>query len=178
MNTTEDNKLPKNDGDEGLWIKKKSNLPPHINTLCQADCHPKHSPIFRIDSAPLGLSPKNSFASLHSTNIHKTVDDDYDYFDSPTVLFPSMRLLLAVLLCCCYITLSISSSNIAVALICMIKCPLHGYGGDLEWESDQVFIHLFLQQICNKMNYILGGSRSCSTKCGVIINDNNWSIRR
>lgn len=139
MGLSEDNnKLPKNDTDEGLWITRKSNLPPHINTLCKADCHPSHSPIFRIDSTiPFpSLSSKNSFAS--STNIPKNVDDDDDIFSSPTVLFPSMRLLLAVLLCCCYITLSISSSNIAVALICMIKCPLHGYGGDLEWESDQV----------------------------------------
>ncbi|KAK6022570.1 hypothetical protein OSTOST_11730 [Ostertagia ostertagi] len=49
----------------------------------------------------------------------------------PSVLFPSMRLMLAAMLCCCFITLSISSSNLAVALICMTSCPHHGYGGDL-----------------------------------------------
>jgi ACS family sodium-dependent inorganic phosphate cotransporter-like MFS transporter 5 len=162
MGSSEDNnnnnKLPKNDTDEGLWITKKSNLPPHINTLCKADCHPSHSPIFRIDSTtpfPSISSSKNSFASLHSTNIPKNVDDD-DIFSSPTVLFPSMRLLLAVLLCCCYITLSISSSNIAVALICMIKCPLHGYGGDLEWESDQEGLVLAAQNAGSLLMIITG----------------------
>ncbi|TMS37775.1 hypothetical protein L596_004637 [Steinernema carpocapsae] len=49
-----------------------------------------------------------------------------------------MRLLVAALLSCCFITISISSSNMAVALICMTSCPIHGYGGELEWESDQV----------------------------------------
>ena len=58
--------------------------------------------------------------------------------DEPSVLFPSMRLMLAAMLCCCFITLSISSSNLAVALICMTSCPLHGYGGDLTWRSEQV----------------------------------------
>ncbi|KHJ93238.1 hypothetical protein OESDEN_06855 [Oesophagostomum dentatum] len=35
----------------------------------------------------------------------------------PSVLFPSMRLMLAAMLCCCFITLSISSSNLAEGLV-------------------------------------------------------------
>lgn len=75
-------------------------------------------------------------------------------FSSRSVLFPSMRLLLAVLLCCCYITISISSSNIAVALICMIKCPLGnmGYQGTLKWHVDQVLLE-FLKNIKNIYNF-------------------------
>uniref|UniRef100_A0A0M3JU39 Sialin (inferred by orthology to a human protein) n=1 Tax=Anisakis simplex TaxID=6269 RepID=A0A0M3JU39_ANISI len=45
--------------------------------------------------------------------------------------------LIAALLCCCFITLSISSSNMAVALICMTSCSMHGYGGELEWHSEE-----------------------------------------
>ncbi|VDM24116.1 unnamed protein product [Toxocara canis] len=46
-------------------------------------------------------------------------------------------MLVAALLCCCFITLSISSSNMAVALICMTSCSMHGYGGELEWHSEE-----------------------------------------
>uniref|UniRef100_A0A915EUH4 Major facilitator superfamily (MFS) profile domain-containing protein n=1 Tax=Ditylenchus dipsaci TaxID=166011 RepID=A0A915EUH4_9BILA len=73
-----------------------------------------------------------------------------------SVLFPSMRLLLAVLLCCCYITISISSSNIAVALICMIKCPIHGYTGDLEWHSDQEGLVLAAQNAGSLLMLVTG----------------------
>lgn len=121
--------------------KPYKNLPERINPWCKADCHPKHSPIFRIDSISLS-SQKNNFFSTSIDSGSKDIDDDDEFFIKPTVLFPSMRLLVAVLLCCCYITLSISSSNIAVALICMIKCPVHHYGGDLEWHSDQVIYYL------------------------------------
>ncbi|KIH61527.1 hypothetical protein ANCDUO_08201 [Ancylostoma duodenale] len=69
----------------------------------------------------------------------------------PSVLFPSMRLMLAAMLCCCFITLSISSSNLAVALICMTSCPHHGYGGDLKWKTEQ-----FLFAIVNPLTFRQG----------------------
>uniref|UniRef100_A0A7E4W215 MFS domain-containing protein n=1 Tax=Panagrellus redivivus TaxID=6233 RepID=A0A7E4W215_PANRE len=132
--------------------KPKGALPPQINTLAKADCHPEHSPIFRIDTP--------SLASMKGSHFSDSIDSN-DFYDtesttSPTVLFPSMRLLLAVLLCCCYITLSISSSNIAVALICMIKCPLHGYGGDLEWQSDQEGLVLAAQNAGSLLMVVTG----------------------
>lgn len=121
------------------------------------DQHPKHNPIFRIgppsldcESNTSGRSERPAFAKTSSIDSsvlscdesvgRQEVTTDHDDRPVSSVLFPSMRLLLAVLLCCCYITISISSSNIAVALICMIKCPIHGYTGDLEWQSDQVCV--------------------------------------
>lgn len=114
------------------------------------DFHPNHSPIFRIgfenNYYPSSTLFQRDFSK--KTGNFLPLEDASSLYDgrgdefpsSKSVLFPSMRLLLAVLLCCCYITISISSSNIAVALICMIKCPIHGYAGDLEWHSDQVFL--------------------------------------
>lgn len=48
------------------------------------------------------------------------------------------RLLIAALLCCCFVALSVSTSNMAVALICMTSCPLNIYSGDLDWKNEQV----------------------------------------
>ncbi|KAH7726531.1 Protein F45E4.11 [Aphelenchoides avenae] len=104
------------------------------------DCHPEHSPIFRIGllPEPTVIGKDSSLYSSYFTGSKPSSDSGSETHSTKTPgLFPSMRLLLAVLLCCCYITISISTSNMAVALICMIKCPLHEYAGDLEWHSDQ-----------------------------------------
>ncbi|KJH46247.1 hypothetical protein DICVIV_07683 [Dictyocaulus viviparus] len=74
----------------------------------------------------------------------------------PSVLFPSMRLMLAAMLCCCFITLSISSSNLAVALICMTSCPQHGYGGDLKWKPDQEGLVLAAQNAGSLLTLVTG----------------------
>lgn len=73
-----------------------------------------------------------------------------------SVLFPSMRLMLAAMLCCCFITLSISSSNLAVALICMTSCPVHGYGGTLEWQSQQEGLVLAAQNAGSLIMIVTG----------------------
>ncbi|TMS37773.1 hypothetical protein L596_004637 [Steinernema carpocapsae] len=67
-----------------------------------------------------------------------------------------MRLLVAALLSCCFITISISSSNMAVALICMTSCPIHGYGGELEWESDQEGLVLAAQNAGSLLMVVTG----------------------
>ncbi|EPB78820.1 transporter, major facilitator family protein [Ancylostoma ceylanicum] len=74
----------------------------------------------------------------------------------PSVLFPSMRLMLAAMLCCCFITLSISSSNLAVALICMTSCPHHGYGGDLKWKTEQEGLVLAAQNAGSLLTLVTG----------------------
>uniref|UniRef100_A0A1I7X9W8 MFS domain-containing protein n=1 Tax=Heterorhabditis bacteriophora TaxID=37862 RepID=A0A1I7X9W8_HETBA len=97
---------------------------------------PPEKTIFRIgsvDERPIPSAATSTYASSEPGDLSQ-----------PSVLFPSMRLMLAAMLCCCFITLSISSSNLAVALICMTSCPHHGYGGDLKWKSEQVFIALLL----------------------------------
>ena len=137
---TDDSTPSSNEASEEVRNSCK-NLPERINPWCKTDCHPEHSPIFRIDSISLYSQKNNFFSTSIDSRSSKDLDEDDEFFIKPTVLFPSMRLLVAVLLCCCYITLSISSSNIAVALICMIKCPVHHYGGDLEWHSDQVIYY-------------------------------------
>ncbi|KAI6170632.1 hypothetical protein M3Y97_01129600 [Aphelenchoides bicaudatus] len=104
----------------------------HLSKIQKSEYHPTH--IFRIG---LNNDPtffvQNSWSSRQSSEDSESLDD----FTPNSRLFPSMRLLLAVLLCCCYITISISTSNMAVALICMIKCPQHGYAGDLDWTANQ-----------------------------------------
>ncbi|KAI1715428.1 major facilitator superfamily domain-containing protein [Ditylenchus destructor] len=119
----------------------------------RGDRHPRHSPWLNCRRRS-GDCDSLSGKLFHSASTSSSSSLEEGYLKSLTtdrpslevgeqcnsvssVLFPSMRLLLAVLLCCCYITISISSSNIAVALICMIRCPVHGYIGELEWQSDQ-----------------------------------------
>ncbi|VDM64654.1 unnamed protein product [Angiostrongylus costaricensis] len=67
-----------------------------------------------------------------------------------------MRLMLAAMLCCCFITLSISSSNLAVALICMTSCPHHGYGGDLKWKTEQEGLVLAAQNAGSLLTLVTG----------------------
>lgn len=99
----------------------------------RSDYHPAY--IFKI-----GLNDPTNFVQYPWRSRQPSEDseslDDKDMTPNSR-LFPSMRILLAVLLCCCYITISISTSNLAVALICMIKCPQHGYDGDLDWTANQ-----------------------------------------
>ncbi|KHN77362.1 putative transporter C38C10.2 [Toxocara canis] len=97
------------------------------------DCPPGHDPIFRIG----GPLPDYSDCGRSPLRMYDCVDHEEGDLARPSVLFPSMRLLVAALLCCCFITLSISSSNMAVALICMTSCSMHGYGGELEWHSEE-----------------------------------------
>ena len=111
------------------------------------DIHPTQ--IFRIsgggvdskladgDARLAWLAARQARQSSTASSGGSSVDEDEEFGMKTARLFPSMRLLVAALLCCCYITISISTSNLAVASICMIKCNLSGFG-DLEWRSDQV----------------------------------------
>ncbi|CAJ0959192.1 unnamed protein product, partial [Mesorhabditis belari] len=75
----------------------------------------------------------------------------------PTALFPSMRLVLAALLCCCYMALAISTSNISVGIICMSSCPLHpGLGGTLDWRPSQEGYVLAAQNAGNLLMLLTG----------------------
>ncbi|MFH4977253.1 hypothetical protein AB6A40_003962 [Gnathostoma spinigerum] len=87
---------------------------------------------------------------------HSMPSVDSEEADLPSVLFPSMRLLVAALLCCCFITLSISSSNMAVALICMTSCAVHGYGGELAWQSEQEGLVLAAQNAGSLLTIVTG----------------------
>ncbi|KAF8374858.1 hypothetical protein PRIPAC_81287 [Pristionchus pacificus] len=96
-----------------------------IGSSACLDPPPAHNPIFRI------------VAHQGNDNGHYIQDADPEEEPEPAVMFPSMRLLVAALLCCCFIALSVSTSNMAVALICMTSCPIHGYGGELRWKPDE-----------------------------------------
>uniref|UniRef100_A0A0N4Z3C4 MFS domain-containing protein n=1 Tax=Parastrongyloides trichosuri TaxID=131310 RepID=A0A0N4Z3C4_PARTI len=132
-----------------------------------SDCHPIKSPIMRIDlensSSQSSLNRISSLSgklayyndnndptnnnfdeiNINENTYNKMIEDD----SSPaTPLFPSMRILIAALLCCCFICISVSSSNMSVALICMIKCPFNSDStGDLDWQSEQEGIVLAAQ---------------------------------
>ncbi|CAJ0566239.1 unnamed protein product, partial [Mesorhabditis spiculigera] len=91
-----------------------------------------------VDEQPQALTPQ---ATLTRPPLHKQSSctrSEAGDLSEPTALFPSMRLVLAALLCCCYMALSISTSNISVGIICMSSCPLHpGLGGTLDWKASQ-----------------------------------------
>uniref|UniRef100_A0A0R3S6M1 MFS domain-containing protein n=1 Tax=Elaeophora elaphi TaxID=1147741 RepID=A0A0R3S6M1_9BILA len=112
---------------------------------CSVDCHPWHSPIFEIGSLDSATYVCES-----------VIDSDEMNGTRPFVLFPSIRLLVAALLCCCFIALSISTSNMAVALICMTSCPVSGYKGDLQWRSEQEGIILAAQNVGSLLMVITG----------------------
>ncbi|KAK6111222.1 Major Facilitator Superfamily protein [Brugia pahangi] len=112
---------------------------------CSVDYHPWHSPIFEISSLD---SSRYICESL--------VDCDEISASRPFVLFPSIRLLVAALLCCCFIALSVSTSNMAVALICMTSCTINGYKGDLQWRSEQEGIILAAQNVGSLLMVITG----------------------
>lgn len=147
----------------------------HLNNITKnpsklnnySDCHPIKSPIMRIDleksSSQLSLnrisslSGKLAYYNDNTNSRNNSIDDDeknknndkYNEDEDNTIpstpLFPSMRIFIAALLCCCFICISISSSNMSVALICMIKCPFNNETGDLEWQSEQEGIVLAAQ---------------------------------
>ncbi|VDK88742.1 unnamed protein product [Onchocerca ochengi] len=112
---------------------------------CSVDCHPCHTPIFEI-------------SSLDSSRYISDSVIDCDEIDAsrPFALFPSIRLLIAALLCCCFIALSVSTSNMAVALICMTSCTVSGYKGDLQWRSDQEGMILAAQNVGSLVMAITG----------------------
>lgn len=107
------------------------------------DSLPERS-IYRVESVD-----ERTFASIYAPS-------EADDFSEPSVLFPSMRLMVAAMMCCCFITLAISSSNLAVALICMTSCPLHGYGGNLEWHSEQEGLVLAAQNAGSLLMLVTG----------------------
>ncbi|CAG9540190.1 unnamed protein product [Cercopithifilaria johnstoni] len=112
---------------------------------CSVDFHPWHNPIFEI-------------SSLDSSRYvcENVVDGDEIDSSRPFVLFPSIRLLVAALLCCCFIALSVSTSNMAVALICMTSCSVNGYKGDLQWRSEQEGVILAAQNVGSLLMVITG----------------------
>uniref|UniRef100_A0A1I8AIF1 MFS domain-containing protein n=1 Tax=Steinernema glaseri TaxID=37863 RepID=A0A1I8AIF1_9BILA len=124
---------------------------PHLSRSTSLDHPPARSPVFRIGIPPPDYSSKPTLISYYSQDSQEEGD-----LATPSVLFPSMRLLVAALLSCCFIALSISSSNMAVALICMTSCPIHGYGGELEWESDQEGLVLAAQNAGSLLMVVTG----------------------
>uniref|UniRef100_A0A1I7W0X3 MFS domain-containing protein n=1 Tax=Loa loa TaxID=7209 RepID=A0A1I7W0X3_LOALO len=112
---------------------------------CSVDCHPWHSPVFEISSLDSSRYVCESVIDCDETNASR-----------PFVLFPSIRLLVAALLCCCFIALSVSTSNMAVALICMTSCTINGYKGDLQWQSEQEGIILAAQNVGSLLMVITG----------------------
>ncbi|CAD5219896.1 unnamed protein product [Bursaphelenchus okinawaensis] len=120
-----------------------------------SDYHPAQ--IFRTGLNPLLKDSGDGCVYPWMSVRNNSTDEDDDDDDLPqSRLFPSMRFLIAVLLCCCYITMSISTSNMAVALICMIKCPLRNYSGDLDWESDQEGLVLAAQNAGSLLMLLTG----------------------
>ncbi|EGT46589.1 hypothetical protein CAEBREN_28592 [Caenorhabditis brenneri] len=113
---------------------------------------PPEKTIFRIDTVDLDL-PSTTNVTTSTLTDEQIQDEEHS---APSVLFPSMRLMLAAMLCCCFITLSISSSNLAVALICMTSCPVHGYGGTLEWQSQQEGLVLAAQNAGSLVMIVTG----------------------
>ncbi|KAI6215887.1 Major facilitator superfamily MFS-1 domain containing protein [Aphelenchoides besseyi] len=124
-------------------------------TTRRSDFHP--SQIFRIGldaKSTDSLSSYNTNGSIKSnawaakrqestTSSNRSDDsglEDGDLYKLDSRLFPSFRLVVAVLLMCCYITIAISTSNMSVALICMIKCSTHEDASDeskLAWQPNQ-----------------------------------------
>ncbi|KAM3725398.1 Sialin [Dirofilaria immitis] len=109
---------------------------------CSVDCHPCHYPVFEI-------------SNLDSSRYVFEGVSNFDETDTSR-LFPSIRLLIAALLCCCFIALSVSTSNMAVALICMTSCAVSGYKGDLQWRSDEEGIVLAAQNAGSLLMVITG----------------------
>ncbi|VDO44272.1 unnamed protein product [Brugia timori] len=125
---------------------------------CSVDYHPWHSPIFEISSldssryiceslvVPLitihGIVPYLKLVVWIPHDISAKVLSIVTKLVLPS-LSSNFRLLVAALLCCCFIALSVSTSNMAVALICMTSCTINGYKGDLQWRSEQVMVTHF-----------------------------------
>uniref|UniRef100_A0A1I8B4R4 MFS domain-containing protein n=1 Tax=Meloidogyne hapla TaxID=6305 RepID=A0A1I8B4R4_MELHA len=66
-------------------------------------------------SSPPSCSPPSSSGSLGSILTNSNTSS------KSSRIFPSTRFFIALLLCLCYISLSISTSNISVSMVCMIK---------------------------------------------------------
>ncbi|EYC21090.1 hypothetical protein Y032_0020g220 [Ancylostoma ceylanicum] len=135
------------------WLAARS--APSVNDLMMSRLDrstsldpPPEKTIFRIDlneDRPIPSATASTYAPSEAGDLAM-----------PSVLFPSMRLMLAAMLCCCFITLSISSSNLAVALICMTSCPHHGYGGDLKWKTEQEGLVLAAQNAGSLLTLVTG----------------------
>ncbi|KAI6195243.1 Sialin [Aphelenchoides besseyi] len=76
---------------------------------------------------PPPLNPSSSMKRIvdcdggSSTQSYASSDNGDLKFKSR--IFPSTRFLMAILLCLCFISLAISTSNISVSLVCMVKKP-------------------------------------------------------
>ncbi|CAI5449868.1 unnamed protein product [Caenorhabditis angaria] len=120
------------------------NTPPPTKKLSRAtslDCPPEK--IYTVD--------------LHQSNPNILHDVQLETeHTAPSVFFPSMRLMVAAMLSCCFITLSISSSNLAVALICMTNCPTNAYGGNLEWDKTEQGLVLAAQNAGSLITILTG----------------------
>ncbi|CEF68987.1 Sialin [Strongyloides ratti] len=53
-------------------------------------------------------------------------------------IFPSTRFLMAILLCACFISLSVSTSNISLSIVCMVKQPSNVTKNDLIREVSRI----------------------------------------
>ncbi|PAV84778.1 hypothetical protein WR25_14633 isoform I [Diploscapter pachys] len=127
---------------------------PRLDRSTSLDSPPEKT-IFRIEpfdfcDAGTGTNPLGTCPSTSTPNLEP--DDE----TPRTSFFPSMRLFVAAVLSCCFITLSISSSNLAVALICMTSCPLKGYEGDLDWRSQQEGLVLAAQNAGALLTLVTG----------------------
>ncbi|KAI6243161.1 Sialin [Aphelenchoides fujianensis] len=93
------------------------------------------SPRFRM--IPIGVAAAEAAPPINpSASMKRIVDCDggssaQSYASSDTGdlkfksrIFPSTRFFMALLLCLCFISLAISTSNISVSLVCMVRKPL------------------------------------------------------
>uniref|UniRef100_A0A914XQ86 Major facilitator superfamily (MFS) profile domain-containing protein n=1 Tax=Plectus sambesii TaxID=2011161 RepID=A0A914XQ86_9BILA len=71
-------------------------------------------------------------------------------------LFPSIRLLLAVLLCLCFVALSVTSSNIAMGMACMTACQIDGYNGELDWSPNEIGVVFAAQNVGSLLMIVTG----------------------
>uniref|UniRef100_A0A0N5BFE5 MFS domain-containing protein n=1 Tax=Strongyloides papillosus TaxID=174720 RepID=A0A0N5BFE5_STREA len=53
-------------------------------------------------------------------------------------IFPSTRFLMAILLCACFISLSVSTSNLSVSIVCMVKQSPNATKNDLVKEVNRI----------------------------------------
>ncbi|KAK0404884.1 hypothetical protein QR680_017680 [Steinernema hermaphroditum] len=69
--------------------------------------------------SPLGITPEKKKAIVDYDGASSTAS----IASRNSKIFPSTRFFMAVLLCLCFISLSISTSNLSVSMVCMIRKP-------------------------------------------------------
>ncbi|VDN60762.1 unnamed protein product [Dracunculus medinensis] len=117
------------------------------------DCPPNRNTVFKLSNPSLDYK---DYCKASSIRVFDDVDSEEGDLARPSVLFPSLRLLIAALLCCCFVALSVSTSNMAVALICMTSCPLNIYSGDLDWKNEQEGLVLAAQNAGSLLMVVTG----------------------